>query len=110
MSPSKTDILNFLKKSLQQRLTVYFKLRHQQGEIMTTVKEIIHDDVIIVESVTLPGVELPRNSFYLDEIEQVSFARIFFNATLYAKLRDVRGNIRSLQEKLSGTKTEETFY
>jgi hypothetical protein len=110
MSPLKTDILNFLKKSLQQNLTVYLKLRHQQGEVMTVVKEIVNDDVIIVDAVTLPGLELPRHSFYLDEIEHVAFARIFFNATLYAKLRDVKGNIRSLQEKLTGSKSPEAFY
>jgi len=91
----KSELQSLIKESCDHHLSLYIKLRHQPGQLLTVVRE-IHGDIIIVEPVTLRGVEFPRTSFYIEEIETATLAKVFSNATLYAKLRDLKGNIRSL--------------
>jgi hypothetical protein len=98
MQYEKAEIHSLLKDSCDHHLSMYIKLRHQPGEILTVARQII-GDIVIVEPVSLQGVELPRTSFYIQEIESVTLAKVFHNATLYAKLRDLKGNIRSLLSK-----------
>jgi hypothetical protein len=100
MSGNKEEILATLLLSKNQGLTIHLRLRHQPDVIITTVLD-VRGDIIMVKAVDLPGVSLPRTSFYIDEIESVRCPRILYNAPLYTKLAHIRESIRNIQEKIS---------
>jgi hypothetical protein len=100
MSGVRSEIFATLQLSKNQGLTVHLRLRHQQGVVTTTVLD-VRGDIIMVKPVELPGVSLPRTSFYIDEIDSVRCPRILYNAPLYTKLSHIKENIRLFQEKIS---------
>lgn len=100
MQQSTEQIRAIIQESCNHELSLYLKLRHQDGEILTTPRQII-GDIVFVEPVSLQHLELPRTCFYFQEIESATVAKIFHNATLYARVRDLKGNLKIIQDRLS---------
>jgi hypothetical protein len=100
MALTKSEILYTLHLSKNKGIAISIKLRHQESSIVTSVEEVIND-IVVVKPVNLHGVSLPRTSFYLDEIEHVKSMKILFNAPLYVHLRNLKANIKSMQERMT---------
>jgi hypothetical protein len=99
MTTGSRNIRYNLQLSKNKGVVIKIKLRHQENPILTTVEDIVND-IIVVKPVNLHGVSIPRTSFYVDEIEDAKCMRIFYNAPLYVRLRNIKSNIRIIQDKI----------
>jgi hypothetical protein len=93
-------ILKDLFKSITHGNIVALKLKGVEKNVLTSVKEIRANSIVILNPITVYGSQLDYSVLFVEDIQDVRLYKARYSDPVYVRIRELKNNIDEIRRNL----------